>query len=182
MKKLFYLIALVISASAIATSCGSDDNSWSEYSQWRNANNLWYLSMKDSVNANGTPFYTELNPAWLPNSGVLIHYFNDRSQTIGNLSPMVTSQVSVKYKGMLYNGVVFDSTTVNTSDSVRTFGLQSVVTGWRIALTDMRVGDTCEVILPYTMGYGTQGQSSISPYSSLKFGIKLVDIPNYKIP
>ncbi len=182
MKKLFYLIALVLSAATFGTSCGSDDNSWSEYAQWRNANNLWYLNMKDSVNADGTPFYQELNPSWLPNSGVLIHYFNDRSQTLGNLSPMVTSQVSVKYKGLLYNNVVFDSTTVNTSDSVRTFGLQSVVTGWRVALTDMRVGDTCEIILPYTMGYGTTGQSTISPYSSLKFGIKLVDIPSYEIP
>lgn len=95
---------------------------------------------------------------------------------------MSTSQVSVKYKGQLYNGVTFDSTTVDTDDSVRTFSLDKVIDGWKIALTDMRVGDTCEIILPYAVGYGIQGSTSIYPYSVLRFGIKLTDIPEYEIP
>lgn len=182
MKKLLYCIALLIGTSVIASSCGDDGNTWTDYAEWRNANNEWYLAQKDRKNQDGTPYFKELNPSWYPASGVLIHYFNDRTLTEGNLSPMITSRVSVKYKGSFYNGVVFDSTSVATADTMRTFSLQGVVPGWRVALTDMRVGDTCEVILPYTMGYGAQGQSGISPYSTLKFGIKLVDIPAYEIP
>ncbi|MBD5254913.1 MAG: hypothetical protein HDS53_02365 [Barnesiella sp.] len=182
MKKLIYLVAMIIGLSATVASCGDSGNSWTEYEEWRNANIEWYLAQKDRKNPDGTPYYKELNPSWYTNSGVLIHYFNDRKQTEGNLSPLITSQVSVKYKGELYNGSVFDSTAVATSDSVRTFTLSGTVIGWKVALTDMHVGDTCEVVLPYTMGYGAAGNTSISPYSSLKFGIKLVDIPAYEIP
>lgn len=182
MRKILYAIAVLLGTSVALTSCGDDGNSWSDYAEWRNTNNDWYLEQKDLKNPDGTSYYTVLSPDWFPNSGVLIHYFNDRSKTVGNLSPMVTSQVSVKYKGMLYNGAVFDSTSVATADSIRTFSLASLVPGWKVALTDIRVGDTCEIVLPYTMGYGATGSTSISPYSSLKFGIKLVDIPAYEIP
>lgn len=181
MKKLIYCIAVMIGASVIASSCGDDGNDWTQYAEWRNANYEWYLEQKELENPDGTLYYTELNPSWYPGSGVLIHYFNDRSETEGNLSPMITSRVSVKYKGMFYNGVAFDSTDVATAE-VRTFSLESLVPGWKVALTDMRVGDTCDIVLPYTMGYGAQGQSTVSPYSTLKFGIKLVDIPSYEIP
>lgn len=182
MKRLLYLVSLLIGVSASLISCGDDGNQWTDYAEWRNTNNSWYLEQMDLKNPDGTPYYTVLNPDWYENSGVLIHYFNDRSKTVGNLSPMITSQVSVKYKGMLYNGAVFDSTTVATADSVRTFALSSLVNGWKVALTDMRVGDTCEVVMPYTMGYGAQGTTGINPYTTLKFGIKLVDIPAYEIP
>lgn len=182
MKKLIYLIVIALGCSVAATSCGDSGNSWTEYSAWRNANIDWYLAQKERKNPDGTPYFKELNPSWYANSGVLIHYFNDRTETEGNLSPLVTSQVSVKYKGELYTGAVFDSTATATADSVRTFALSGTVIGWKIALTDMHVGDTCEIVLPYTMGYGAEGNTSISPYSSLKFGVKLVDIPAYEIP
>ncbi|MCM1293298.1 MAG: FKBP-type peptidyl-prolyl cis-trans isomerase [Bacteroides sp.] len=184
MKKLIYILSVLLiccTLTSIVSSCGDDDNSYSSYAAWRNTNNTWYLEQKDLKNPDGTPYYTELNPDWLPNSGVLIHYFNDRRLTEANLSPMLTSTISVRYKGMFYNGEVFDSTAITSTSSVSTFSLDGLVTGWKVALCDMRVGDTCDIVLPYTMGYGTQGQSTISPYSSLKFGIKLVDIPDYEI-
>lgn len=182
MKKLIYLIILFVIGSVTLSSCGDDGNTWSDYEEWRNTNNNWYLSQKERKNPDGTPYFKELSPSWYKNSGVLIHYFNDRKKTEGNLSPMLTSRVSVKYKGSLYNDIVFDSTATNTADSVRTFALSGTIIGWQVALTDMRVGDSCEVVLPYTVGYGANGSTSISPYSTLKFGIKLTDIPAYEIP
>lgn len=182
MRKFIFLTILLFGLSSLAISCGDSGNSWTEYTEWRNTNIEWYLAQKEKKNPDGTPYYKELSPSWYTNSGVLIHYFNDRKLTEGNLSPMLTSQIAVKYKGELYNGSVFDSTTTSTADSVRTFSLSGTVNGWKVALTDMRVGDTCEVILPYTMGYGAGGNTSITPYSTLKFGIKLVDIPAYEIP
>lgn len=182
MKRITYLAAILIGTSIAFSSCGDDGNTWTDYAEWRNTNNEWYLAQKGRKDINGTPYYTELNPSWYPQSGVLIHYFNDRSLTANNLSPLITSKISVKYKGSLYNDAVFDSTTTSTADSVRTFLLSGTVSGWQVALTDMHVGDTCEIVLPYTMGYGANGSTYISPYSSLKFGIKLVDIPAYEIP
>lgn len=180
MKHLLYIVASLAVISIILAACSSNDT-WTEYEEWRNTNNEWYLTQKD-LTAAGKPYYTELNPKWYPNSGVLIHYFNDRTATEGNLSPMLTSTVSVRYKGMLYNGVVFDSTATRGTDSVRTFSLSGVIDGWKIALSDMRVGDTCEVVIPYALAYGVNGSTGISPYSTLKFGIKLCDIPTYEIP
>lgn len=182
MKKIIYIIAALLATSTIGVSCSSDDNTWESYEEWRQINTSWYESQKDRKNPDGSPYFTELNPGWFPNSGVLIHYFNDRSKTVGNLTPLITSTVAVKYKGALYNGAVFDSTSVNTADSVRTFQLSGTITGWQIAMTDMRVGDTCEIVLPFSMGYGIQGTTGIAPYSALRFGIKLVDIPGYEIP
>lgn len=181
MKKLIYIIATLLATSAISISCSNDDDSWEAYEEWRDLNTSWYDSQKELKNPDGTPYFTALNPSWFPNSGVLIHYFNDRSKTIGNLSPLITSTVAVKYKGSLCNGAVFDSTLVATADSMRTFQLSGTIPGWKIALTDMRVGDTCEIVMPFSMGYGIQGNTSIPPYSALKFGIKLVDIPAYEI-
>ncbi len=180
MKKLIYIIALLICSNFALSSCGDDGNTWTDYKAWRETNNNWYLEQKERKNDDGTPYYTELNPAWYPQSGVLIHYFNDRSLTAGNLKPMLTSQVAVKYKGEIYDGSVFDST--EETDEPMTFALTDVVVGWQIALTDMHVGDSCEVILPYTVGYGSTGSGSISPYTTLKFGIRLTDIPQYEIP
>lgn len=181
MKKLFYLGSALIATLVAFASCGSDGNDWTDYAEWRNANIKWYLEQKDLKDTEGNPYYTELSPEWYPNSGVLIHYFNDRAKTEGNISPLKSSKVAVKYKGMLYNGIGFDSTTIGP-DSVRIFGLSSLIAGWKVALQDMRVGDTCEIVIPYTMGYGVAGSRSISPYSTLKFGMKLVDIPSYEIP
>lgn len=111
------------------------------------------------TNPDGSPYYSLVQPSWYPESRLLIHYFNDRSKTEGNLQPLITSQVTVKYKGHLYDGYGFDSTTV-ASDSVRTFLLAETIVGWQVALTQMHVGDSCEIIVPYTMGYGYMGNTS----------------------
>lgn len=181
MRKLFYTLAVLAVACVTAVSCSDDDDNWSDYAEWREANEVWYNQQLQRTDKEGQPYFTLLKPDWYSHSGVAIHYFNDRALTEGNLSPMTTSRVTVKYKGSLYDGTVFDATTTG-SDSVRTFQLSSTVTGWQIALTDMHVGDSAEVIMPYAQGYGAQGSSSINPYSALKFNIKLVDIPSYEIP
>lgn len=175
---------LLISVAALtllaATSCGKDDNNWDDYTAWRDANYQWYLEQSQLLDEDGNPFYTQLNPLTYPQSGVLIHYFNDRTLTAGNLRPYVTSTVKVKYIGRLYDGTIFDQTNESTSET-RSFSVNGTITGWKIAIPDMHVGDTCQVVLPYPVGYGSDGSSSIPPYSTLQFNIRLVDIPDYEI-
>lgn len=186
MRKLFAILVAGVIIAVTLGSCGGNDT-WEEYEEWRATNNQWYTQQMNRTNADGSPYYTPVQPDWYPQSGVLIHYFNDRSETAGNLQPMITSHVKVKYHGRLYDDTCFDSTSTG-SDSTRTFLLSGLVTGWQLALTQMHVGDTCEVIIPYTLGYGYQGSTNsagayvIPPYSALRFNIRLVDIPAYEIP
>ncbi|MDE7386100.1 MAG: FKBP-type peptidyl-prolyl cis-trans isomerase [Muribaculaceae bacterium] len=178
MKKILLLIPALIAAMAVFTSCHDDDN-WKDYTEWRDANNAWIQQQGMLLDENGKAFYTRVYPAWNKSAYVYMHYFNDRSLTEGNLTPLYTSTVSVKYKGRLYNDIAFDSSYTNV-DSLFTTTLGSVIDGWGIALQDMRVGDSARVVIPYQQGYGSTASGSIPPYSALQFDIKLVDIPYYE--
>lgn len=186
MKKSIIALIIVATGLSIMSSCGGNDT-WDTYEDWRKTNNEWYSTQMSRKNPDGTNYYSIVQPDWYPHSGVLIHYFNDRELTKNNLQPLITSKVTVKYKGRLYNDTCFDSTTVG-SDSVRTFSLNGTIEGWQIALTQMHVGDSCEVIIPYGQGYGYIGSTSASgsytvpPYSVLRFNIGLKDIPAFEIP
>lgn len=185
MKKLFLTIIAIAGLSTAVTSC-DDEDIWNEYAEWRNANIEWYNAQSIRTNPDGSPYFTPVQPDWYPQSGVLIHYFNDRELTKDNLQPLLTSHVTVKYHGRLYNGRCFDSTSVDV-DSVRTFALNNTVVGWQLALTQMHVGDSCEVLIPYSQGYGFEGSSSgggytIPPYSYLRFNIGLKAVPAYVKP
>lgn len=166
------------------TSCNDDDkvDVWEEYKQFRETNINYYNEQAELLDENGKPFYTKVIPSWNLGAEILIHYFNDRSETEGNLSPMLTSTCGVSYRGKLYNDVAFDSSYTATS-TVRYFKPQETVTGWWIALEQMRVGDSVRVVLPYQMGYGSSGSYSgvIPPYATLVFDMKLVDIADYEI-
>lgn len=180
MKKLpFIILSAIIGLTMFVTACGDDDNT-TDYSAWILANQQWYDSL-ETAKVGGVNFYTPVVPAWYKNSGVLIHYYNNRALTAGNLRPLITSTVKVKYKGELYNGAPFDSSYTET-DSCRVFTIGSgLINGWQVALTDMHVGDSADIIIPYYQAYGVNGSGSIPPYSNLKFSIKLVDITAYEI-
>lgn len=182
MKKLIYLAFTAIVLITVSVSCDSS-STWEEYEEWRVSNEEWLTKQLLLKNDDGTPYYTEIKPAWYPMSGVLIHYFNDRSQTEGNLRPLVNSTVDVKYIGRFYNDVAFDSSYTLTANGDSIFRVQPIntVVGWQIALTDMRVGDSARVVIPFMEGYGTSTVGSIPPYSNLVFDMKLVDIYKYEL-
>ncbi|MBD5193330.1 MAG: hypothetical protein HDS08_07550 [Bacteroides sp.] len=172
------LLACVV-LPAVTTSCGSDDNTLDDYYTWYEQNVNWYHEMQARTNSDGTPYFTELSPSFYPKSGVLIHYFNDRTLTAGNLSPQETSTVEVCYIGHLCNDLAFDSSYLLV-DSVAHFQVNGVIEGWQIALNDMHVGDSAEVIIPFLQAYGSEGSGTIPPYSYLRFNMRLDDITNYE--
>ncbi len=181
MKKLpiFIIAALFVLAAA----CKSDEETtWDEYKDWREMNEVWIQEQSLRVNSDGTPYFQRLSPKWDPKQYILIHYFNDRSETLWNLSPLYTSTVDAKYIGRLYNDEAFDSSyNLRTwGDSIYRTRCSDVIPGWLIALEDMRVGDSCEIIVPYQSGYGAADNGIIKPFSALHFNMKLVDIPFYE--
>ena len=148
-----------------------------EYEDWREDNDAWFQKQMTSGQ------YTVLTAAWDPSAKTLIRWHNDTMLTKGNLKPLITSTVDVKYHVSLYNGTPIDSSYYLTSpaDSIYRSQLNQNVEGWMIALTHMHVGDSCTVIIPYQQGYGSNKKSDVLiPYSTLVFNLKLVDIYKYK--
>ena len=187
MKKLLIAIVLLTGLGAGWTSCNNDEQTtWDKYKDWRELNNEWLEEMQSRTNPDGTPYYKVIIPSWNPATFVLIHYFNDRAETEGNLSPLYTSYTDTRYVLHDCNGAGLDSST-NLSQT----GLKGVyrsqvsanVQGFAIGVMDMRCGDTAEFIVPYGLGYGSQVIGTITPYSNLQFNVRLVDIPyNETIP
>ncbi len=183
MKKLLIIIAVGV---VMLCSCmGDDKTTWEEYESWRNLNNAWIEELSQLKNADGTPYYTIVVPEWNPSTYVLMHFFNDRSETEGKLSPLYNSTIDVRYQLHLCDGTAVDSSDTQTQYGAKGIfrtQLNNTIQGWAVALPQMRCGDTAEVIIPYGIAYGSSSTGAIKPYSNLRFNIRLVDIPYYELP
>ena len=176
MKKFFYTVIMAIVAITMLDSC-LGKNVYDEYKDWRESNDEWYQRQASSGQ------YTKVVASWDPSAQVLMRWHNDTMLTRGNLKPLVTSTVDVKYHLSLYDGTPMDSSyrVTTPADSVYRALISSNVEGWMIALTHMHVGDSCTVLIPYQQGYGSVKRSDeLLPFSTLVFNIKLVDIYKYK--
>lgn len=188
MKKFFWILLAVL-VTGVTYSCSNDDDDnyvdLSKYQDWKVQNEQWVEEMQNRKNPDGTPYYTTIVPDWNKGSFILMHYFNDRSETAENLSPLYTSYVDVRYIGYNCQDEPFDSSTVDNSYGtlgIRRFACNGVIQGWSIALMDMHVGDTAEVVIPYEVAYGTSYTGAVLPYSALRFNIRLADIYRYEAP
>lgn len=185
MKKFpFILIAFILVCSFLTSCFKDDDPNRGKYADWKKANDAWLLDQANLIDEKtGGNYYTQVVAKWDNNSKVYIHWYNDTMLTKGNLKPYYTSMVDVKYKGMLYDNTPFDSSYLRTSPAAGVYRTRlgaNVIEGWNVALTHMHVGDTCRVLVPQNVGYGSNGSGSvIKPFSALIFEIKLVDI--YKL-
>lgn len=182
MKKLFFTAAACAVLMLAACSDDSDQNNiWTQYAEWRETNISFIAQQEARLDKDGEPFYTRVTAPWAPNEYILIHWFNDKSETAGNLQPLYTSVVTASYNGRLYNDVMFDSSYTATDGQIN-FAVNQVIGGWQMALTSMHVGDTVQIVVPYQSGYGSSTtNASIPPYSTLQFNLKLRDIPCYEI-
>ena len=86
--------------------------------------------------------------------------------------PNLQSTVTVKYKGYLTDGTVFDQT--NGSETVK-FLLSDLIPGWQLGIPLLKKGGEGTFFLPSYLGYGPSGSGSIPPNSVLIFDIVLVD-------
>lgn len=185
-RKFVSAIAVCTIVSMSLASCGDDDNNsinLSDYQKWREQNDQWVADLQKKTNPDGTPYYATVVPVWNPGAFVLMHYFNDRSETADNLVPLYTSVVDVIYEGYNMDDEIFDSSkSINRYGrlGVQRFSCNGTIQGWAIAMENMHVGDSCEVIVPYQVGYGTTMSGSIKPYTSMRFNLRLVDIYRYE--
>lgn len=89
-------------------------------------------------------------------------------------------QVTVNYTGSLLDGTTFDSNMDPKFQHVEpfTFGLGQgqVIKGWDEGIALFNVGGKGKLIIPSSLGYGSQAAGSIPPNSILIFDIELVDV------
>lgn len=170
------LLAFGIVASLASCKKSEQEQRWDEYKEWREANDAWVHEQLVSGK------YTRIVPEWNREAQILMRWLNDTTYTSGNLVPYYNSSVTVKYEGVLYDGIVFDSSYDNDG-GIATLKPQGLIDGWVIALEQMHVGDKVEIVVPYVSAYGGSGSGElVPPYSALKFQIELCDIPTYEIP
>ncbi len=104
-----------------------------------------------------------------------IHYIITKEGT-GDY-PTATSEVTVKYKGYLLDGTVFDQTT--GTDTAK-FKLNGVIPGWREAVPLLKKGGKGTFFIPSSLAYGALGtqDGTIKPNTVLIFDIELIDFTN----
>ena len=190
MKKILSWALLIIFLS-VATSCEEKKkedepvNYWEEYANWRKENQAFFEEKYAQTDSTGRLVYERVTPSWDAGSTILMRWYNDRALTQDEPQPISTSYIDVIYKGTTYKGDVFDSSFDNTQhgDSIYRSQLSNNIKGWVIALTNMHVGDHCEIIIPHSCGYGDAYTSDLLlPYSTLVFDVKFRGIPGLEKP
>lgn len=83
-------------------------------------------------------------------------------------------KATVRYKGYLLNGQVFDE---NLAEGISIpVGLGQVIQGWDEVLQLMKEGDKIKVVIPWDIAYGPRGRGPIPPFSSLVFEMELLKV------
>ena len=90
--------------------------------------------------------------------------------------PTVNDTVTLHYAGTLVDGTEFDSSYARNEPA--TFPLRALIRAWQLAVPQMGVGDTIEIALPATLGYGPIGRGPIPGGATLLFKIELLGIPS----
>ncbi len=99
-----------------------------------------------------------------------LHYIIEEEGTGGH--PTATSNVTVKYKGYLLDGTVFDET---EGSSTATFKLNGLIEGWQEGIPLLQKGGKGKLFLPSAIAYGRSGSGAIPGNTPIAFDIELVD-------
>lgn len=85
--------------------------------------------------------------------------------------PKGNRTVKVHYRGLLLNGVVFDSS--YSDDEPVALSLKSVIQGWKEGIQLMPAGSIFVFLIPPELAYGEKGSDPIPPNATLIFEVEL---------
>ena len=96
-------------------------------------------------------------------------------------SPGPADQVNVRYRASLPDGTELDRSEDHAQAAV--FRMNSMIPGWREALSAMRPGATWQVFVPPELGYGVNSPPPLPPGSLIVYELELLHIqPSGQVP
>lgn len=84
--------------------------------------------------------------------------------------------IAVHYVGSLTNGKKFDSSYERGQPLSVEIGKGQVIKGFEQGLVGMKLGGKRKILIPYNLGYGSQGQGPIPPNADLIFDVEIMEI------
>ncbi len=98
-------------------------------------------------------------------------------QEIGTGSEAIAGHnVTVHYTGRLLTGKKFDSSLDRGQPFTFKLGGGQVIKGWDQGVAGMKVGGKRQLVIPPSMGYGSQDMGVIPPNSTLVFDVELLGV------
>jgi FKBP-type peptidyl-prolyl cis-trans isomerase FklB len=92
--------------------------------------------------------------------------------------PGPQDQITVRYRASLADGTEIDRSDEHSQPAA--FRLNSVIKGWREALSAMRPGAKWQVFVPPELGYGANSPPPIPPGSLLVYELELLQVDTVK--
>ena len=91
-------------------------------------------------------------------------------------SPKTGQTVKVHYTGTLTDGTKFDSSVDRGQPFDFTIGVGRVIRGWDEGVMTMKVGGKRTLVIPPSLGYGSQANGPIPANSTLIFEVELLGV------
>lgn len=189
MKKsnlIFAVFALVL--VSVFASCSEEDNTVEEFPDWRNRNEEYFSNIWNTaqLNSDGSwkMFLSYALEDTIPTTYDDYIAVQVLREGTGSGCPMFTDSVKINYRGRLIpstsypDGYVFDQSYKGEYNPATAFPatmyVGGTIDGFATALQHMHIGDYWRVYIPWMLGYGSSGSSTIPAYSTLIFDIELV--------
>lgn len=193
--RIIYTLLMTVVACVAMTSCSEEDGVVEEYPDWQVRNETYFDNLTDSVqkliSSGRTDWkrirtWSKTEGDYISNSDYIIVHVLESAPQSETASPLYTDSVAVHYKVWTLpstsypNGKVFDSSYNEPFDkdvavAARFYVGGGLIDGFTTALQYMKRGDVWEVYMPYQLGYGETGSSSIPGYSTLIYKMILKD-------
>jgi len=200
MKNLKYIwLALILfPLVGMVSSCSDEETEEAEFANWQQKNEAYFNQVvSDSKYQKILTYTKDATNSSVTNADYI--YVDVLEEGSGTQTPLYTDSIFYTYRGRLIpsksyaNGFVFDQSFLGDFDWSKSAMLKACVSwnpvktstgtvntlfteGFCTALQHMKKGSRWLVYIPYQLGYGETGSSSIPGYSTLVFEIAIADI------